>query len=147
MAADPAQCSDGAFASYRPWFYAAAAYNLVWGAANILFPDAYFEFVDIDPPGYEGIWQVVGMFVLVYAPAYFWVARRPARHRQLLVIGALGKVLGPIGFAWAWAGDDLPAAFGWTIITNDLIWWPAFGLYLRDVVRHCGGWRALLLGD
>lgn len=87
------------------------------------------------------------MFVLVYAPAYLWAARRPAHHRHLIVIGLLGKVLGPIGFVWAVANDDLPQAFGWTIITNDLIWWPAFGLYLRDTISRCGGVRALLLGD
>ena len=134
-------------AGYRPWFYAAAAYNFAWGAINILLPSLYFDLVGIEPPNYAGIWQVVGMFVLVYAPAYWWAARHPARHRHLVVIGVLGKLFGPIGFVWAVASDDLPAAFGWTIITNDLIWWPAFALYLRDATTLCGGWRALILGD
>ena len=141
-------CSDESLARYRPWFYAAACYNVVWGAANILFPKAYFDLVGIDSPNYDAIWQVVGMFVLVYAPAYWWAARHPAKHRQLLVVGMLGKVLGPLGFLWAAvAMDDLPQAFGWTLPTNDLIWWPAFSLYLRDAARLCGGWRALLLGE
>jgi len=140
-------CSDEQLSKYRPWLFAAAAYNLAWGGVNILFPSLYFDLVGIAPPNYAGIWQVVGMFVLVYAPAYWWAGRHPARHRHLVVIGVLGKLFGPIGFVWSVASDDLPAAFGWTIITNDLIWWPAFGLYLRDVVRRCGGWRALLLGD
>jgi len=61
--------------------------------------------------------------------------------------GLLGKLLGPLGFVWAVANDDIPQAFGWTILTNDLIWWPAFGLYLREVAWRCGGWRALLRGD
>ena len=140
-------CSDDRLAGYRPWLFAAAIYNLLWGSINILFPSLYFDLIGIEPPNYAGIWQVVGMFVLVYAPAYWWAGRRPARHRHLVVIGVLGKLFGPIGFVWALATDDLPAAFGWTIITNDLIWWPAFSLYLRDVVRHCGGWRLLLRGD
>lgn len=140
-------CSDDAFAAYRPWFYAAAAYNLVWGAVNIIAPRLFFDIIDADDPNYLPIWQVVGMFVLVYAPAYFWAARHPARHRHIILIGLLGKILGPIGFVWAVANDDLPQAFGWTIITNDLIWWPAFGLYFRKVIRRCGGVRALLLGD
>jgi len=87
------------------------------------------------------------MFVLVYAPAYWWAGRQPARHRHLVLIGLLGKLSAPIGFVWAVANDDLPAAFGWTIITNDLIWWPAFALYLRDAERLCGGWRALMTGE
>ncbi len=140
-------CRDEAFAAYRPWFYAAAAYNLIWGSVIIIFPRLFFDVIGADEPTYLPIWQVVGMFVLVYAPAYWWAAQRPARHRHLIVIGLAGKVLGPIGFLWAVASDDLPQAFGWTILTNDLIWWPAFGSYLRDVVRRCGGIRALLAGN
>jgi hypothetical protein len=144
---DSEPCSDERLKGYRPWLYAAAAYNLSWGGINILFPSLYFDLVGIDQPNYDGVWQVVGMFVLVYAPAYWWAARYPARHRHLVVIGVLGKLFGPIGFVWSVANDDLPAAFGWTIITNDFIWWPAFALYLRDAARLCGGWRALAVGD
>src|SRR2546428_824254 len=65
--ADP--CSDEAFVRYRPWFYAAAFYNFVWGTATVLFPKLYFDIVGIEHPNYLPIWQVAGMFVLVYAPA------------------------------------------------------------------------------
>ena len=84
------------------------------------------------------------MFVLVYAPAYWWAGRYPARHRHLVVIGMMGKLS---AIVLGGGADDLPAAFGWTIITNDLIWSPAFALYLRDAARLCGGWRALLTGE
>jgi hypothetical protein len=103
--------------------------------------------VNIDRPEYDAIWQCVGMFVLVYAPAYYWVARRPARHPQLVLIGLLGKVFGPIGFVFAATSGDLPASFGWTLITNDAVWWVPFGLYLRDAASRCGGWGAILRGD
>jgi hypothetical protein len=140
-------CSDDAFAKYRPWFYAAAIYNFVWGAVNILFPRFFFRLIGMPEPNTLALWQVVGMFVLAYAPAYWWAARYPARHRHLIVIGLLGKILGPVGFVWSVGGGQLPLAFGWTLLTNDLLWWPAFGLYLRDVARACGGWRALLRGE
>ncbi len=87
------------------------------------------------------------MFVLVYAPAYWWAARFPYRHRQLILVGLAGKILGPIGFVWALANGGLPASFGWTILTNDLIWWPAFALYLRDVAARAGGVAPLLRGE
>jgi hypothetical protein len=132
---------------YSPWFYAAAIYNLIWGAAMILFPGAYFNLVNIDPPNYLAIWQVVGMFVLVFAPAYWWVARDPWRHRHLVLIGLTGKVLGPIGFVWAVTLDEIPASFGWTLLTNDLIWWIPFTLFLRDAARLSGGWIPMLRGD
>jgi hypothetical protein len=140
-------CPDDALARYRPWFYAAAVYNVVWGALHILFPSLFFNVIGMSPPNYLALWQVVGMFVLVYAPAYWWAARFPARHRHLIVIGLLGKVLGPLGFAWSAATGQLPLAFGWTILTNDLIWWPAFILFLRAAAGQCGGWRALMMGE
>ncbi len=139
---------DRALERYRPWFYAAALYNLVWGSVTILFPHLYFQLIGMSVTNYPApLWQVVGMFVLVYVPAYWWAGRFPARHRHLIVIGLLGKLLGPIGFVWAVLTGQLPLAFGWTIFTNDLIWWPAFGLYLRDAARYGGGWGALLRGQ
>jgi hypothetical protein len=59
---------------FRPWFYAAALYNLLWGATNVLFPGLFFDLIGMDRPNYLPLWQVVGMFVLVYAPAYWWAA-------------------------------------------------------------------------
>jgi len=132
---------------YRPWLYAASAYNLLWGSANVLFPRLLFDLVGIPAPALLPLWGVVGMFVLVYAPGYWWAARYPSRHAHLVLIGALGKVLGPAGFAWAALTGQLPLAFGWTILTNDLIWWPAFALYLRDAARQAGGWAAFLAGE
>jgi hypothetical protein len=99
------------------------------------------------PPSFLPIWQVVGMLVLVYAPGYWWAARYPERHPHLILIGLLGKVLGPIGFAWSLATGQLPLAFGWTILTNDLIWLPAFALYLREMAVRRGGVMRMLLGE
>jgi small multidrug resistance pump len=90
---------------------------------------------------------VIGMLVMVYAPGYFWAARHPARHRQLVLIGMVGKAFGPLGFAWSATRGDLPRSFGWTILTNDLLWWPAFIGYLRLAARQPGGWPALLRGE
>jgi small multidrug resistance pump len=132
---------------YRPWFYAAAFYNLVWGGMMILWPNLFFDWIGMARPNYPALWQVTGMFVLVYAPAYGWAARHPYRYRHLILIALLGKLLGPIGFLWSVSTGQLPWAFGWTILTNDLIWWPAFSLYLRDVARADGGWTKLLLGE
>ena len=131
---------------YRPWFYAAALYNLIWGAVNVLFPGFMFRMLRLPPPKDLPYWQVVGMFVVVYAPGYWWAGRYPERHRHLILIGLLGKLLGPVGFVWAARKKDLPLAFGWVNLTNDLIWWPAFALYLKDAARESGGWVPFLSG-
>jgi small multidrug resistance pump len=132
---------------YRPWFYAAALYNLVWGTINILFPKFFFDLIHEPQPSYPALWQVIGMFVLVYAPAYYWAGRDPARYRHLILIGLLGKICGPVGFVWSAATHQLPLAFGLTILTNDLIWWPSFFLFMRDGARLSGGWIKFFNGD
>lgn len=134
-------------ARYSPWLYAAAAYNFLWGSITILFPTLFFRLIGAPLPNYLLLWQCIGMFVLVYAPAYWWAARRPERHAHLIAIGLLGKILGPVGFIWAVAHGQLPLAFGLTNLTNDALWWPAFALYLRAAARRSGGWRSFLLGE
>jgi hypothetical protein len=132
---------------FRPWFYAAAVYNFVWGSLTVLFPNLFFDLIGQPRPSYTALWQVVGMFVLVYAPAYWWAGRYPARHPHLIMIGRLGKLLGPLGFIWAVINGQLPLTFGWTNLTNDVIWWPSFILYLNAIARMRGGWLPLLRGE
>lgn len=143
----PDDAADAALARYRPWFYAAALYNLLWGAAIILFPERTRRLLDLPEATPKPLWRVIGMLVLVYAPDYWWAARHPGRHRQLVLIGMVGKLCGPLGYAWSLRRGELPRAFGWTILTNDLLWWPAFIGYLRAAARRPGGWAALLRGE
>ena len=132
---------------YRYWFYAAAIYNLVWGTINVLFPDLFFNLINMPPPEYRPIWQVVGMFVLVYAPAYWWAGRYPEKYPHFILIGLLGKIFGPVGFVFSLFTNQLPLAFGSTLLFNDLIWWIPFGLYLRDAIKLRGGLMKFLLGE
>lgn len=134
-------------AHYRGWFYFAALYNLIWGGFNILFPNVFFDIVGMTHPHPTAVWQVVGMLVLVYAPAYWWAARYPFQHRHIILIALIGKILGPPGFVWAVFSGQLPLIFGWTILTNDLIWWPAFFSYIRDVIRFSDGLGSYLGGS
>jgi hypothetical protein len=86
------------------------------------------------PPEYTALWQCVGMLVMVYALGYYLVARQPERFAGLVLIGLLGKVLGPIGFLYAAATHQLPWRFGICNLTNDVIWIPVF---LAFSLQHC----------
>jgi len=78
---------------------AAAIYNLVWGAFIILAPNALFDFAGLPRiQTYVGIWQCVGMIVGVYGIGYWAAAADPKRHWPIVLVGFLGKILGPIGF-------------------------------------------------
>jgi hypothetical protein len=120
----------------RWWLRAAGVYNLTWGATVIAFPHLLFDLCGLARPNYPEIWQCVGMIVGVYGVGYLIAANDPRRHWPIVLVGLLGKVFGPIGFAKALVDGTFPPAFGLTILTNDLIWWAPFGLILRDAARR-----------
>ena len=78
------------------------------------------------------------MFVLVYSPAYYWIAKNPEKHYHLVLIAFLGTLFGPLGFLYSVLAGTLEPSFGWTIITNDLIWLPIFFFYIVKLYRDKG---------
>lgn len=115
----------------------AAVYNLAWGAVAIVAPLWIFRLAGVEPlPNYPEIWQCVGMVVGVYGIGYGLAARNPFVHWPIVLVGLLGKVFGPIGFAIALSNGRFPPAFGWTIVTNDLIWWIPFTIILWQAARY-----------
>lgn len=117
------------------WLWAAGVYNIVWGAAVVLFPALLFDLAGMEQPRYPQLWQCIGMIVGVYGIGYIAAARDHRRHWPIVLVGLLGKIFGPIGFAQAVIAGDLPITFGITILTNDLVWWVPFTLMLRDAWR------------
>jgi len=111
----------------KGWLLAAAAYNVVWGAVVIGAPESLFHWTRMEPPRYLEIWQCVGMIVGVYGIGYAIAAFDPLRHWPIVLVGLLGKILGPVGFATAMAKGVFPPRFAVTILTNDLAWWVPFG--------------------
>jgi small multidrug resistance pump len=106
--------------------WAASIYNLAWGGVVILFPDMPFDWAGMDLPNYPEIWQCLGMVVGVYGVGYAIAATNPLRHWPIVLVGLLGKIFGPIGFLNAASRGRLPWRAGWTLVTNDLIWWVPF---------------------
>ena len=115
----------------RPLLIAAGVYNLAWGAWAVLWPQSYFHSAGMPPINYPQIWQCVGMIVGVYGIGYNIAARDPVRHWPIVLVGFLGKLLGPIGFLQNAYSGIWPWKMGWVNITNDLIWLIPFALILR----------------
>lgn len=115
----------------------AGIYNLAWGALVVLAPRATLEWLGLDVTTAleEQLWGCIGMFVLVWGLGYLAAARDPLRHWPIVLVGLLGKVFGPIGFALAVAQDKLPLSMGRTLLTNDLVWWIPFGWILLAARR------------
>jgi small multidrug resistance pump len=124
-----------AVAMMRAVLWAAAAYNLVFGGIVVLFPTLPFRWAGLPPPNYPEIWQCLGMVVGVYGIGYAIAATNPMRHWPIVLVGLLGKILGPIGFLRAAILGRLPWKAGWMNVANDLIWWVPFTLILLAARR------------
>lgn len=116
----------------------AAVYNLLWGAWVVLFPQHFFQLTGMEIPNQLMIWQGMGMVIGVYGLGYWWASYAPIRHWPIVAVGFLGKIFGPLGFIFNYIQGIVPAAFGWTLISNDLIWWIPFFLILKTA--HQAGW-------
>ncbi len=113
----------------------AAVYNIIWGALVVLFPHLLFDLTGAERPRYPEIWQCVGMIVGVYGLGYAIASYDPVRHWPIVLVGLLGKIFGPIGFAWALVQGSFPLGFLPVIVGNDLIWWIPFSLLLWQAFR------------
>lgn len=108
----------------------AGAYNLAFGLWAVLFPSHAFALAGMPAPNYPELWQCIGMIVGVYGIGYAIASRDPLTHWPIVLVGLLGKIFGPIGFAMALAKGTLPLRFGLVIVTNDLVWWIPFAWIL-----------------
>jgi hypothetical protein len=120
-------------------FQLAAAYNVLWGATVIVFPNLLFSILHVPPLNYPFLMSGIGMFVAVYGYGYWVVSRDLRRYPQLVVIGLLGKTLGPIGWAYTvWRGE-IPARTLLINVFNDVLWLPLFVAYLAWYYGEDGG--------
>jgi hypothetical protein len=117
---------------HRAVFAVAGAYNLAWGAWAAADPQWLFRLAAMPPLNHPAIFACLGMVVGVYGFLYLEVARAPERGFPIAAVGLLGKVLGPIGLARLVATGQWPTATFVLCLTNDVIWWIPFALYLRD---------------
>ena len=103
-----------------------------------LLPIWTLKLLGVSPPTTElwpQLWACIGMIVGVYGLGYMIAARDPARHWPIVLVGLLGKFLGPIGFVGAAMRGQLPWSMGATILTNDLVWWIPFSMILWEAAR------------
>jgi hypothetical protein len=117
-------------------FIAAGLYNITWGLWSAADPQWLFRFAGMAPLNEPAIFACLGMVVGLYGVLYFEVARRPEHGWLIAAVGFAGKVLGPAGLALLIARGMWPMSTLALCLTNDLIWWVPFGLYLRDAFPH-----------
>lgn len=129
---------------HRRVFVAAGVYNVVWGCYAAVDPQWLFRVADMPPQNHPQIFMTLGMVLGLYGLLYLDVALRPAEGLPIAAVGLAGKILGPLGWLWLAVTGEWPLASGVILVTNDLIWWVPFALYLHDCLPQ---WRARYLGE
>lgn len=122
--------------------FAAGLYNIGWGVLAVIEPQWLFRLADMAPQNHPQIFMTLGMVLGLYGLLYLEVARRPLDGFPVAAVGLAGKVLGPAGWLWLYLSGQWPLASGMIILTNDLLWWLPFALYLKDAwPAWRGGWK------
>src|SRR5437016_5078647 len=100
---------NGPFANrlFRSVFATAGAYNIAFGLWAALWPMAFFNWFNLAPLRYPGIWACLGMVVGVYGLLYWYAAWKPDAAWPIIAVGLLGKMLGPIGMVMSFS-DEWP---------------------------------------
>ena len=125
---------------HRAVFCAAGTYNIGSGAYAVWDPQWLFRFAGLPPLNHPQIFACLGMVVGLYGILYLEIARLPERGWMIAAVGLMGKSLGPLGMLWLIRTAGWPLSAFVLCLTNDLIWWIPFGLYLYD------GWPAFVTG-
>lgn len=110
----------------------AAIYNTVWGIVISVYPQVIlFDYPST--PFTLIVLRCIGMLVGTYAIAYYFASRDPVRYWPLILVGFIGKVLGPIGSVYYILIDELTPKFLYVNLLNDLIWLIPFGWILWQI--------------
>jgi hypothetical protein len=117
---------------HRFIFCAAGIYNIAWGLYSVIDPQWLFRYAGMPLQNYPQIFACLGMVVGLYGILYLEVARRPERGWLLAAVGLAGKLLGPIGLAQLILSGEWPLKTIILCVTNDVIWWIPFAIYLYD---------------
>ena len=124
---------------HRAVFAAAGIYNIAWGIFVVLDPQWLFRFARMAPANYPDLFACLGMVIGLYGVLYIEIARRPEHGWLIAAVGLSGKILGPVGLGILIVRGAWPPASAVMCLTNDLIWWVPFAIYLRDSWRYFHG--------
>jgi hypothetical protein len=120
---------------YRLIFGLAAIYNIAFGLWTCLWPQTFFEWMKMVPPNYPSLWSCLGMVVGLYGLLYAYATARLERAFPIILVGLIGKILGPIGWVLVVKSGEWPWHTFPLVLGNDILWWVPFALFIVKVRR------------
>ena len=119
-------------------FWTAGIFNIAVGASGFLTPDLMAQSLGIERPANPIFLHMTSWLVLVLGIGYCLTARTPERNQDLMLVGAVGKLLVlPLMFA-AWRHGDVQFV-GVLGAAADFV----FALLFFDVLRRMGALRVV----
>jgi hypothetical protein len=113
----------------RPLFICAASFNWLVGAAMLLAYGALAPVLGF--PARPSVWiHIVALIVLVFGYAYWRIAGDPARFRDYVILGIVGKLAFVVAIYAHYVAGDAPAALA-VLVTTDLVFAALFAWYLK----------------
>ena len=140
MNADSSPTNDLTCTSSPRWqrltLLVAGVQCLIWGVFIILWPEkSSLAYGFAEPPTDLFLWQGTGLVIVLFGIGYIIASTNPLQHWLVVLIGLLGKSLGPIGMAWSVYHGQVSSKVLYLIPVNDLIWLIPFGLILERARR------------
>ncbi|MGD1844940.1 MAG: SelL-related redox protein [Salibacteraceae bacterium] len=111
---------------------AAGWYNILAGAALLLFPNALAHWAGLQEVLHPFVIQVVGLLIGCFGFGFLLAARAPLTHWPVVLAGLTSKILAPIGLAYYVSQDAVPSVLLLFSLPNDIIWLLPFGLILYE---------------
>jgi hypothetical protein len=112
----------------RLLFTIAAVFNAVVGLAMLLAYGLLVPWLGFPPR--PTVWiHIIALIVLVFGYAYWRIAMDPARFREYVVLGIVGKLAFVVVIYGHFIAGDATAALA-TLVTADLVFAGLFAAYL-----------------
>ena len=109
----------------------AGGYNLIAGLSMILFYHEGFKLMGIPKPEFSLPIQLVGLLVGLFGIGYLMVDRAPVQNRNVLLLGFLSKLLGPMLAIGYVVKGDLPLSMIPVLFFADTIYLIPFWMIYR----------------
>ena len=119
-----------------PWMHGvlkfAGVYNIIAGLSMMIFYHEGFKSLGLPKPEFNMPIQLVGVLVAIFGVGYLIVDRNPTENRNILLIGLLSKILGPLLAFFYVANGVLPLIMLVVLFFADIIYWvPFWTIYQR----------------
>lgn len=121
----------------------AGYYNIVAGLAMVIFYHEGFRALGVPKPEFVLPIQLVGVLVAVFGVGYLIAERNPIENRNIVLLGFLSKLLGPLLAIMHIASGNLPIMMLAVLFFADGIYLIPFWIIYRQLSQHAAVGRPL----